>query len=58
MPRKFRCGRLILTKDGKIEIIDLKSGGGTRLCDWNNKDMRFNEAHDQLLIKFRLSKIE
>ena len=56
MNKRFRCGRLILTRDGTIKKLDLRAGGGTRFCDWHNIDMTFENVHYQLLKIYNLSK--
>ncbi|CAF3862439.1 unnamed protein product [Rotaria sp. Silwood1] len=55
MYKRFRCGRLMLTKDGKLKKLDLENGGGSRLCDWHNKDMNFDEVHQLVLNIFKLT---
>lgn len=55
MSKKFRCGRLLQTSDGRIKKLDLGSGGGTRTCDWSDEQMTFDEVHDRLLTVFDLS---
>ena len=57
MSKKFRCGRLMLTKDGKLIKLDLGNGGGSRHCDWHHKDMDFDDVHSRLINIFNLSKI-
>lgn len=57
MSKKFRCGRLLQTSDGRIKKLDLGSGGGTRTCDWSDEQMTFDEVHDRLLTVFDLSNI-
>ncbi|CAF3649041.1 unnamed protein product, partial [Rotaria sp. Silwood2] len=49
MYKKFRCGLLIRTKDGKIKKLGLENGGGSRLCDWYNKDMTLNDIYLHIL---------
>ncbi len=58
MSRRFRCGRLILSRDGTINKVVLKYGGGTRFCDcdWHNDNMTFEDVHYRLLDIFNLSK--
>jgi hypothetical protein len=57
MSKSFRCGRVILTKDGTIKKLDFADGGGSRRCDWNQTNMTFHDAHNRALNKFQLSKI-
>ncbi|CAF3282797.1 unnamed protein product [Rotaria sp. Silwood2] len=54
MYKKFRCGLLIRTKDGKIKKLGLENGGGSRLCDWYNKDMTLNDIYLHILNIFKL----
>jgi hypothetical protein len=56
MNKRFRCGRLILTKDGTIKKLGLEEGGGTRWCAWDNNDMDFNNVHYRLRDIFHLRK--
>jgi hypothetical protein len=56
MSKRFRCGRLILTKDGTIKKLGLEEGGGTRWCTWDNNDMDFNNVHYRLRDIFHLRK--
>ena len=55
MNKKFRCGRLIITKDGKKKVIKQCDGGGSRFCNWDNLNMDLNEAHHRILKLFGLS---
>ncbi|CAF4333158.1 unnamed protein product, partial [Rotaria magnacalcarata] len=55
MNRKFRCGRLIRTGDGILKEVELKHGGGSRVCPWNDKDMDFQTAHRIIIQKFELN---
>ncbi|UJR17946.1 hypothetical protein I4U23_004845 [Adineta vaga] len=54
MTKKFRCGRLMLTKAGQIKKVDLGNGGGTRTCDESDDHMTFDDVHNQLLMVFSL----
>lgn len=54
--RKFRCGRLIITKDGTFKKPVLKEDGGTRWCRWDNDYMDFRNVHFQLRRIFRIRK--
>ena len=56
MSKKFRCGRLLQTKDGRMKKLDLGNGGGTRTCDWTDDNMAFDEVHRLLLAVYSLSK--
>ena len=56
MSKKFRCGRLLLTRDGQLKKLDLGKGGGTRTCEWKNDRMTFDEVHKQLRSVFSFSK--
>ena len=56
MSKKFRCGRLLLMRDGHLKKLDLGSGGGTRTCEWPNDLMTFDDVHQQLLNVFSFSK--
>ncbi|CAF4046325.1 unnamed protein product [Adineta steineri] len=49
MSKKFRCGRLLSNKDGRIKKLNLENGGGTRSCEWPDDQMTFDEVHNQLL---------
>jgi hypothetical protein len=57
MNKKFRCGRLILTRNGAIKKVDLEDGGGSRYCHWDYINMNFHTVHYRLLNIFNLSKI-
>ncbi|UJR17453.1 hypothetical protein I4U23_004348 [Adineta vaga] len=52
MSKKFRCGRLLLTRDGRIKKLDLGNGGGTRICDWPDDSMTLDGVHNRLLAVF------
>lgn len=56
MRKIFRCGRLMLTKDGEIKKIDLKHGGGTRSCDFFY-NITFNDIHQRLINIYNLSNL-
>ncbi|CAF4973162.1 unnamed protein product [Rotaria sp. Silwood1] len=58
MHKKFRCGLLMRTKDGKIKKLDLENGGGSRLCDWYNKDITLNDVYLHILNIFKLGDTE
>ncbi|CAF1165885.1 unnamed protein product [Rotaria sordida] len=55
MPQKFRCGRLILHKNGGVRKLHLSHGGGTRDCKLSHIDMGFDQIHDQLRDIFSLN---
>lgn len=57
MNKKFRCGRLILTKDGIVKKLDLDRGGGTRCCTWDYTSMNFDDVHERLVTLFNIGKI-
>ncbi|CAF3412465.1 unnamed protein product [Rotaria sp. Silwood1] len=54
MNRRFRCGRLVLTKNGLIKKVELEDGGGTRFCNWEPINMDFEDVHHRLLNIFSL----
>ncbi|CAF4583421.1 unnamed protein product, partial [Rotaria sp. Silwood2] len=54
MTKRFRCGRLTITKDGKIKKLELEDGGGSRFCQWDPIDMDFNSIHHRLIDIFKL----
>ncbi|CAF2970016.1 unnamed protein product [Rotaria sp. Silwood2] len=54
MNRRFRCGRLALTRDGIIKKLSLEEGGGCRFCKWDPIDMDFDSIHRSLLDIFKL----
>ncbi|CAF1530528.1 unnamed protein product [Rotaria magnacalcarata] len=54
MNRRFRCGRLVLTRDGTIKKLDLEDGGGTRVCNWDFIDMNFDHVLHRLQHIYRL----
>jgi hypothetical protein len=58
MNRKFRCGRLVINKDGVVKRLDLAYGGGTRDCTLSHIDMGFDEIHDRLRELFSLGNIK
>ncbi|CAF4941649.1 unnamed protein product, partial [Rotaria sp. Silwood1] len=45
------------TKDGKVKKLDLENGGGSRLCDWFNKDMTLNDIYRLILNIFKLGNL-
>ena len=55
--KKFRCGRLVLNSNGTIKTVDLKCGGGTRLCQWRHGQMNFHDVHQELLKVYNLRKM-
>ncbi|CAF3804423.1 unnamed protein product, partial [Rotaria sp. Silwood1] len=57
MHKRFRCGLLMLTKDGKVKKLDLENGGGSRLCDWFNKDMSLNDIYRLIFNIFKLGNL-
>jgi hypothetical protein len=57
MNKRFRCGRLMITKNGKLKKLTLLNGGGSRYCDWDSDNMTFNDVHYRLLNIFDLRKI-
>ncbi|CAF3253926.1 unnamed protein product [Rotaria sp. Silwood2] len=54
MNRRFRCGRLALTKDGIVKKLALEDGGGSRFCNWDPIDMDFDSVHRSLIDIFKL----
>ncbi|CAF3182032.1 unnamed protein product, partial [Rotaria sp. Silwood2] len=54
MNRRFRCGRLTLTKDGIVKKLALENGGGSRFCNWDPIDMDFDSVHRSLIDIFKL----
>ncbi|CAF2755273.1 unnamed protein product [Rotaria sp. Silwood2] len=54
MTKRFRCGRLTVTKDGKIKKLELEDGGGSRFCQWDSIDMDFDSIHHSLIDIFKL----
>ncbi|CAF3433730.1 unnamed protein product [Rotaria socialis] len=54
MYKRFRCGLLMLNKDGTVKKVDLANGGGFRLCDWHNKSMSLTDVRHLLLNIFKL----
>jgi hypothetical protein len=57
MKKRFRCGRLIVTRDGIPNKIDLKYGGGTRFCNLDHVHMSFKDVHYRLREIYRSSKM-
>lgn len=55
--KRFRCGRVILTKDDKVKKVDLENGGGSRYCKWYYKWMNFEDVRRQLIKIFNLGKL-
>ncbi|CAF4047025.1 unnamed protein product [Rotaria sp. Silwood2] len=55
MPQKFRCGRLVLARNGVAKKLHLSRGGGTRDCKLSHIDMGFEEIHDKLRDIFALN---
>ncbi|CAF4917895.1 unnamed protein product [Rotaria sp. Silwood1] len=45
------------TKDGKVKKLDLENGGGSRLCDWFNKDMSLNDIYRLIFNIFKLGNL-
>lgn len=56
MSKKFRCGRLLLTRDGRVKKVELGGGGGTRTCDCSDEQMTFDDVHNLLLTIYSLRK--
>jgi hypothetical protein len=56
MNKRFRSGRLMLTRDGIIKKLYLEGGGGTRVCNRDNNNMTFDDVHYRLRNLFNLSK--
>ncbi|CAF3349214.1 unnamed protein product [Rotaria socialis] len=54
MNKRFRCGRLVSTRDGKVKKLDLEDGGGTRVCNWDFIDMNFDHVLHRLQHIYRL----
>ncbi len=54
MSRRFRCGRVVLTLDGKVTKLGLLQGGGVRSCEWNDNDMNFDEVRHRLMNIYNL----
>ncbi|CAF1475892.1 unnamed protein product [Adineta steineri] len=54
MSKRFRCGRLMFGRNGKVRKMNLARGGGTRFCEWNNSDMNFKDVHQSLLNIFNI----
>ncbi|CAF3690424.1 unnamed protein product [Adineta steineri] len=54
MSKRFRCGRLMFGRNGKVRKMNLARGGGTRFCEWNNTDMNFKDVHQSLLNIFNI----
>ncbi len=54
MSKRFRCGRAILTNDGKIKKLSLAKGGGCRYCDWFDNNMNFDDVRHSLINIFNL----
>ncbi|CAF3847265.1 unnamed protein product [Rotaria magnacalcarata] len=48
-------GRLIRTSDGILKEVELKHGGGSRFCPWNDKGMDFQIVHRMIIQKFELN---
>ncbi|CAF4658675.1 unnamed protein product [Rotaria sp. Silwood1] len=48
MRHKFRCGRLVLNRNGLVKKINLSHGGGIRDCKFSHIDIGFDEIHDKL----------
>ncbi|CAF4091168.1 unnamed protein product [Rotaria magnacalcarata] len=46
MKKKFRCGRLVINKNGEVKKLELIQGGGTRDCNLTHIDIGFDELHD------------
>ncbi|CAM4979910.1 unnamed protein product [Rotaria socialis] len=55
MNKTFRCGRLMLTKDGILKKLELENGGGSRRCNWDHNDMDFNTVQQRLMDVFHLN---
>ena len=55
---RLRCGRVILTKDGKVKKLALNKGGGSRFCDWCPDDLTFNKVRRRLIQFFNLGNIK
>ena len=60
MPKKFRkrfrCGRAVLSLDGKVKKLSLEQGGGSRYCLWYHSYMNFESVREELVRLYKLSK--
>ncbi|CAM4754812.1 unnamed protein product [Rotaria magnacalcarata] len=54
MHKRFRCGLVTLTKNGKVKKLGLDNGGGSRWCDWFNKSMTLKDVHRLIRNIFKL----
>lgn len=54
MRRRFRCGRLILSRDGQLQSVGLREGGGTRVCPLRHPRMSLMEIYHQLLRLYKI----
>lgn len=57
MNNRLLCGRLILTRDGTIQKLEVADGGSTRIYGWDNEDMNFEEVQRRLINIHNLSKM-
>lgn len=57
MTKKFHCGRLVKSKNGKVKKLELIYGGGTRDCSLSHIDMGFDEVHDIIRGLFKLGNL-
>ncbi|CAM4960051.1 unnamed protein product [Rotaria socialis] len=54
MHKRFRCGLVTLTKNGKVKKIGLDNSGGSRWCDCFNKSMTLKDVHRLIRNIFKL----
>jgi hypothetical protein len=55
--KKFRCGRIILTKDNKIKKLSLEKGGGSRSCKYFGRNMNFDDVRGELVRVFNIGNL-
>lgn len=56
--KRFRCGRVMINKNGEVKKLGLGKGGGSRYCKWYYKWMNFDDVRRQLVQVFNLSKLK
>ncbi len=57
MNKRFRCGRLVLTKNNTVQKLSLAKGGGSRFCKWFHKWMTFKYVRGQLIKLYNLGNL-
>lgn len=52
--KRFRCGRVVLSSDGKVKKLNLSEEGGSRHCNWYHSYMNFETVRNDLIKMYHL----